>query len=64
MVWCPAGHAPTYEHKSADSARKEAERLLTLNPNDQFYVLEAIGCVAMRPVTAPVWDVPPMELPF
>ena len=64
MVWNPAGRAPTHEHRTVESARKEAERLLGENPDGRFYVLEAVGVVRMQPVTALVWDVPPMELPF
>lgn len=63
MVWNPAGHAPTYEHRTATSARQEAERLLKEYPDSQFYVLEAVGMVSMKPVTAPGWDAP-VEMPF
>lgn len=64
MVWNPAGHAPTREHSTEESARTEAERLLREYPDGQFYVLEAIGVVLMKAVTAPAWDAPVMELPF
>jgi hypothetical protein len=63
MVWNPAGHAPTFEHRTEQSAKKEAERLLRENPEGHFYVLEAVGLVRMKPVTAPAWEVP-IEVPF
>lgn len=63
MVWNSAGHAPTFEHPTEQSAKKEAERLLHENPDGQFYVLEAIGVARMKPVLAPAWEAAE-EMPF
>ena len=53
LVWCPDGRAPVYRHPSYESARAEAERLATGNPNKIFYVL----CPAARCVKESVrWE--------
>ena len=41
MVWNPMGHSPTHQHEYPREAEREAERLATLNPAEQFYVLAA-----------------------
>jgi len=53
MVWCPTGRSPMFKHESADSARKEAQRLAGENHNSEFYVLQAIARVKVEepPIT-------------
>ena len=43
FVWNPSGHAPSFRHPDMQSARTEADRMARLNPNQQFWVLEAKG---------------------
>lgn len=45
MVWCPKGRAPTAKHGSHEQAKREAERLSKMNPNESFYILRAEGYV-------------------
>lgn len=42
LVWNPAGRNPVVEHVSPESATREAERLASLNPGAQFFVLQAV----------------------
>lgn len=52
LVWNPNGRAPTCKHESKSSAKREAERLATLNVEQEFYVVEALGKFQTRkPVT-------------
>lgn len=41
-VWNPARSAPTVRHDSREEALREAERLASIQPNDSFYVMQAI----------------------
>ena len=50
-VWSPQGRSPTYRHDSELSALMEAKRLAKLNPEQSFYVLEAVSHVIVDPVT-------------
>ncbi len=46
LVWNPAGPYgghPTVRHDTLDSARREAERLASLNPGQEFHVLLSVG---------------------
>lgn len=43
MVWAVGGDAPTYQHPTEDSARREAQRLARLIPGKQFVVLETVA---------------------
>lgn len=45
MVYGLGQGAPTWKHRSAHEATKEAERLARANPGKTFIVLEAIGAV-------------------
>lgn len=48
LVWNPMGGNPAYRHLGSASATVEAERLASLNPGQEFYVLHAIS-VSRRP---------------
>lgn len=51
LVWSPQGKtAPTCRHFSKDPADKEAERLASLNPGHEFYVLTAESLTMKRTV--------------
>lgn len=41
MVWNPNDRAPRFKHANSCLAVQEAERLATLNPGQQFFVLKA-----------------------
>lgn len=41
LVWNPSGRNPSYEHRTFDLAKNEAERLAFENPGSTFYVLKA-----------------------
>lgn len=41
-VWNPARSAPQVRHNSEGEARAEAERLARQQPNDSFYVMQAL----------------------
>lgn len=43
MVWKENDRSPRIKHISKILARNEAERLAESNPNDAFYVMEAIS---------------------
>lgn len=43
VVWAENGGTPVVQHPTETSATHEAERLARLNPDNRFYVLEAIG---------------------
>lgn len=45
VIWNPKGKNPYYKHTSLKDAEKEAERLANANPNQEFYVLKAVGKV-------------------
>jgi len=45
VIWNPKGQNPRYKHTSLEDAEKEAERLAKANPNQEFYVLKAVGKV-------------------
>ncbi|MCE4544622.1 MULTISPECIES: hypothetical protein [unclassified Caballeronia] len=48
IVWCPTGTAPpSHRHEHYEQAVREAERLATLAPGKEFYVM---GAEAMRVV--------------
>lgn len=62
LVWNENGHAPTFKHASATSARTEAERLARLNPGATFHVLALAGSCVKRDVD---WtDALADEMPF
>lgn len=63
VVWNPNGGNPTYQHQTLEGAKKEAERLCEENPPFKFYVLEAVGCFEVKPVTKPQWS-EILNLPF
>lgn len=42
LVWNPAGSNPGYRHESRSGALAEAERLASMNPGSEFYVLCAV----------------------
>lgn len=51
MIYCPAGGAPTKQHKDFAEAQAEAERLAARERGKPFYVLQALCCaVAISPV--------------
>ena len=53
LVWNAQGaRAPRYQHRTAESAGEEAERLAGLNPGESFYVLHATE--VRRTAEAPV----------
>ena len=61
VVWNPQHGSPQYKHDSAEDAKAEAKRLAAANPEQEFYVLGAIGkarCVS------PVEWTEADELPF
>lgn len=61
MVWNPQAGAPRYQHDNVNSARAEAERLAQQNPNQTFFVLQALSkSTAMKVNT----EVLAEELPF
>ena len=43
MVWMCGGAPPTYQHQTAESAKKEAERLAVQSPGSVFHVLQSIA---------------------
>ena len=43
LVWNPLGRAPIHQHEKYHQAKTEAERLATLNPGQQFFVLQAVS---------------------
>ena len=46
LVWNPQGHAPTRQHDTRDSAKREAERLARANRGQRFIVLQSMSeCV-------------------
>lgn len=52
MVWSPTGiHAPRYRHETRQAATAEAERLAQKCPGQRFYVLAAVSCSAVPPIT-------------
>ena len=61
MVWNPAAGAPRYQHATVEQARAEAERLAQQNPNQTFYVLQALSkSMALKVNT----EILAEELPF
>lgn len=59
MVYDPQGRAPTYQHTSENNAIHEAERLATLFPGHNFYVLEPITVTTYsRAITTHLEKVP------
>lgn len=40
-VFSPDGHAPKKIHSSFESAKEEAKRLATKNPNRKFYIMKS-----------------------
>lgn len=50
-VWKIGGSSPTQTHESLRKAVKEAERLASMHPLDQFAVMESVGCVKRNTVT-------------
>lgn len=64
LVWCPDTGAPTYQHKTHESATREARRLASNNPGKRFIVLQALERVERAdPVTVVRYDEPD-EVPF
>ena len=53
MVWNPEGSQPRAKHYSRESADREAARLATIHPGQEFYVLKCVGGVMA--------DIPPVE---
>lgn len=43
LVWNPKTAHARYRHGSESQALDEARRLAAANPNDEFYVLEAVS---------------------
>lgn len=43
MVWNPQGRTPTHKHPTRLLADQEARRLSLLNPDQDFFVLKAMG---------------------
>jgi hypothetical protein len=43
VVYNPQGRAPTFTHISYKSAKTEARRLASCNPDQRFYVMESVG---------------------
>lgn len=62
MVWNPVGRQPTFKHPCQESARREAERLARLYPNERFWVLESQGF--MRVCDPCQWTAAEDGLPF
>lgn len=48
MVWREQDRGPAYVHGTLSSAKQEAQRLATLNPDSKFFVLQAIGCYVKK----------------
>jgi hypothetical protein len=42
LVWAAGRGAPVVKHETQGKAEKEAERLASLNPGDDFYVLQPV----------------------
>lgn len=43
IVWNPNGTNPRHRHTDEQSAFREAERLASKHPNQEFFVLVALG---------------------
>ena len=43
LVWNPQGRSPTHRHPTRQMADQEARRLALLNPDQDFFVLKAMG---------------------
>ena len=62
MVWSPQGRAPSVKHALYVTATKEAERLASLYPAQEFFVLEAMRLC--KHVTVHTIDLQEEPLPF
>lgn len=60
MIYVEGKMAPTQQHDSA-SAKKEAERLASINPGVNVFVLKAISRCINKTVT---WEDLSPEVPF
>lgn len=60
MVWNLNNRNPSHRHSREDEAFKEAERLARKHPNEEFYVVVAIGCAKKTDVQIVRFD----EIPF
>lgn len=62
MVWCEGRGAPQKKHTSLETAKMEAARLATNQPNFTFYVLQTVGEVKTKTTPAEFeFHLPPME---
>jgi hypothetical protein len=52
FVWNPTNRPPRHQHRTQAAAEKEAERLASLHPGQEFHVLEFKGKVAVKPAKA------------
>lgn len=60
MVWCEGGGVPTMKHDNETKAKEEAERLASVAPGKNFFVLEAkLRVTTLKPV-----EVVKLEYPF
>ena len=46
MVWNEGNRSPMVKHTSYHAATSEVVRLASANPNSNFFVLEALVCMA------------------
>ena len=43
MVWCETTHTTKVRHNNYEDAKREAQRLASINPGKRFHVLESRG---------------------
>lgn len=51
VVWNPKAGAPKVRHPTRELAKREAEKLAAQNPNDYFFILEALSATRASIVT-------------
>lgn len=64
MVYNPKGRAPTYEHASFHNAKTEAARLARIHPDQDFYVLRAVGLARKEDVRWHTPETHEQDIPF
>jgi hypothetical protein len=65
VVWSPQGSKPMVRHVDGKSATTEAERLASLHPGNEFYVLKAVRVSrAVRTITVTLDPPSSNEPPF
>lgn len=49
LVWAPSLGRPTFQHRTYEGAKSEAERLASIMPGQEFFVLGTLGRAFVTP---------------